>query len=71
MTKTFVKNGHKVEVDELVKGGYCNDTLVYFADGTEVEVSGEFYVDRKGMLHHTHAFGDGTEIEIEMPYTED
>ena len=68
----ITKNGHTVEFYELEKGNYNQgDSLIYFADGIEVNVSGEFYVDRKGTLHHTHEFEDGTEIELNIPYTED
>lgn len=59
---------HKIEDVELRKGGYCNDTLTFFADDKEVNVSGEFYVDADYKLHHTHEFEDGTEIEITIPY---
>lgn len=61
---------HEVTDVELTKGGYGHDTLVYFADGEEIEVTGEFYVDKDGMLHHTHTFEDGEEIEITLPYND-
>lgn len=50
---------HKIESYSLQKGGYCNDTLTYFADDVQIDVSGEFYVDRDNKLHHTHIFDDG------------
>lgn len=60
---------HKIEDVELRKGNYHQgDTLTYTADGKEVVVSGEFYVDDDYKLHHTHEFEDGTEIEIVIPY---
>lgn len=60
---------HKIEDVELHKGSYHQgDDLVYTADGKEVVVSGEFYVDDNYKLHHTHEFDDGTEIEIVIPY---
>lgn len=59
---------HKIEPYSLQKGGYCNDTLTYFADDVQIDVSGEFYVDRDNKLHHTHIFDDGVEMEIVVPY---
>ncbi len=59
---------HKIEPYSLLKGGYCNDTLTYFADNVQIDVSGEFYVDRDHKLHHTHIFDDGVEMEIVVPY---
>lgn len=59
---------HKIEPYSLQKGGYCNDTLTYFADDVQIDVSGEFYVDRDHKLHHTHIFDDGVEMEIVVPY---
>lgn len=60
---------HKIEDVELLKGGYNRgDSLSYVADGELVSVSGEFFVDETGLLHHTHEFPDGTEVEIATPY---
>lgn len=60
---------HTVEFYELCKGSYGQgDTLTYFADGVQFDVTGEFYVDRQGVLHHTHIFDDGTEMEVKAQY---
>lgn len=59
---------HTIEAYSLHKGGYCNDTLTYFADGTEIEITGEFYVDKQNNLHHTHIFDDGEEVELIVKY---
>lgn len=60
---------HKIEDVELLKGNYHQgDTLTYTADGKDVAVTGEFYVDGDNVLHHTHEFEDGTEIEIKIKY---
>lgn len=59
---------HTLEVYELVKGNYNQgDTLVYFADGLEISITGVFYV-KDGILHHTHIFNDGVEMEITITY---
>lgn len=62
----FKLNNHLIEVEFLMKG--YNNTLVYFADGVEMSVTGEFYIDKHGFLHHSHIFEDGTEIEFAIEY---
>lgn len=60
---------HTIEFYELLKGNYGQgDALTYFADGKEYNVTGEFYVDRKGILHHTHTFDDGEEMDVTCQY---
>lgn len=61
---------HTIEDIELTKGGYCHDSLTFVADGQRVQVDGEFYVDKSGILHHTHIFADGAEMEITIAYNE-
>lgn len=63
---------HTVEVEVLDKGNYSQgDTLTYLADGIEFTATGEFYIDRQGVLHHTHVFDDGTEMDVAVPYFND
>ena len=65
----FIKGTHTIIVDELIKGSYNQgDTLVYQADGVEINVTGEFYVDKQGILHHSHVFEDGTEVGFQIEY---
>lgn len=65
----FIKGTHTIIVDELIKGSYNQgDTLVYQADGVEISVSGDFYVDKQHMLHHSHVFEDGTEMDFQIEY---
>lgn len=54
---------------ELTKGNFNQgDTLRYKANGEEQCVTGEFYIDKNGILHHSHIFPDGTEVEIKTKY---
>ena len=46
-----------------MKGGFA-ESVVYLADGIEITVSGEFYVDKSGLRHHTHCFDDGVEMDV-------
>lgn len=44
-------------------GNACNGHLYYKADGVEVEVDGEFYIDKNGVGHHDHWFDeDGKDV---------
>lgn len=58
---------HKVEDIELMKAG-CHDTLTWVLDGEEQSCTGEFYVDKEGMLHHTAIAANGDEVEITIKY---
>ena len=59
---------HKVEDIELTKAGYGHDTLTWVLDGEEQSCTGEFYVDKEGMLHHTAIAANGDEVEITIKY---
>ena len=59
---------HKVEDVELMKAGYGHDTLTWVLDGEEQSCTGEFYVDKEGMLHHTAIAANGDEVEITIKY---
>ena len=59
---------HTVEDVELEKGGYGHDTLSWVLDGEYQDCTGEFYVDKAGMLHHTAIAANGDEVEITIKY---
>ena len=40
--------------------------LYYVADGQEVEVTGEFYMDKNGVIHHEHCFDEEGNDTIEV-----
>ena len=63
-----LRPGHKVEDVELMKAGYGYDTLTWVLDGEEQSCTGEFYVDKEGMLHHTAIAANGDEVEITIKY---
>lgn len=58
---------HEIEVLEVGKAG--NGLYIqYEIDGNQYECTGEFYIDKDGVLHHTHIMPDGEEIEITYQY---
>lgn len=59
---------HTVEDVELEKGGYGHDTLSWVLDGEYQDCTGEFYVDKDGILHHTAIAPNGDEVEITIKY---
>jgi hypothetical protein len=59
---------HTVEDVELEKGGYGHDTLSWVLDGEYQDCTGEFYIDKAGMLHHTAIAPNGDEVEITAKY---
>lgn len=59
---------HTVDDVELEKGGYGHDTLSWVLDGEYQDCTGEFYVDKAGMLHHTAIAANGDEVEITAKY---
>lgn len=61
-------DGHNLEDVELEKGGYGHDTLSWVLDGEYQSCTGEFYVDKTGMLHHTAIAPNGDEVEITAKY---
>lgn len=54
---------HSIEVLDYSKGKYL-ENVIYLADGVEIVVSGEFYIDAAGNRHHTHIFNDGMEMDV-------
>lgn len=59
---------HIIEDIELMKAGYGHDTLTWTLDGEEQSCTGEFFVDKNGMLHHTAIAANGDEVEITIKY---
>lgn len=62
--KTTKTNSKRVDNVELTKGGYGNDSLYYEVDGVPYTVTGEFYIDKQGILHHQH----DDDIEVTVKY---
>ena len=54
---------HKIEVLDTYKKGF-HPWLIYKADDKIINVTGEFYIDKEGLWHHTHEFEDGVEMEF-------
>lgn len=59
---------HRIEDIMLTKHSNGSDNLQYVADGKNYEFDGEFLVDKKHRLHHTHLFENGDVMEIVIPY---
>lgn len=41
-------------------------TLYFVADGQEVEISGEFFMDKNGVIHHDHWFDEDGNDSMEI-----
>lgn len=54
---------HSIEIIEVGRSG-LGHYIQYEIDGTQYECSGEFYIDKDNVLHHTHIMPDGEEVEI-------
>lgn len=52
-----MKTNHTITDIEFNGTPSCG-ILYYVADGQEVEVQGEFYMDENGVLHHEHWFDE-------------
>lgn len=63
--KVITEHGEDIDVFECK----C-DLLSYEYKGKQYDVSGEFYIDNDGYLHHTHC-DDGEEFEIKYLLHED
>lgn len=57
-----------IENVECTRDGHQGITLSYDLDGYHAEVTGEFYIDKDGMLHHTAIDCEGHEVEITYKY---
>ncbi len=58
---------HEIEIIEVGKSG-DGLYLQYEIDGTQYDCTGEFYIDKNGVLHHTHIMPDGEEVEVTYQY---
>lgn len=61
---------HDVKVISVDKAG-LGLNLCYAVDDKEYNVTGEFFIDKHGVLHHTHITEDGEEVEVVYQYDQD
>ena len=63
-------NNPRIQNVECTRDGHQGITLYYELDGVPCAVSGEFYIDKHGVLHHTVADpkDEAKEIEILVQY---
>ena len=62
-----MKRLYRVTEIELTKGNH-SDNLSWVYAGKRYECDGEFYVDEKGILHHTFITERGKQVEIKIKY---
>ena len=60
-----MKTNHTITDIEFTGTPSCG-VLYYVADGVEVEVQGEFYIDNNGVIHHDHWFDEDGNDTIEV-----
>lgn len=65
-------NNPRVDNVECTREGHQGITLSYEIDGKPYEVTGEFFIDRNGVLHHSaiDPSDETKEIEILVQYFE-
>lgn len=63
MTFTDLTNNSKVEIIDVTKAG-TGLNLHYIIDGREVNMTGDFYIDRHDVLRHTDNDANDNEIEL-------
>ena len=63
MTYNDITNNPRIDNVTVDKAG-LGLNLYYELDGVPYNVTGEFWIDRKQVLHHTHEEENGNEIEI-------
>lgn len=56
---------HTITDIEVTGTSSCG-VLYYVADGEEVEVQGEFYMDENGVIHHEHWFDEDGNDTMEV-----
>ena len=63
-------NNRRIQNVEYTRDGHQGVTLYYELDGVPSSVSGEFYIDKQGVLHHTvtDPKDETNEIEIMVQY---
>ena len=60
-----MKGNHTITDIEFNGTPSCGE-LYYVIDGQEYEVSGEFYMDNNGVIHHDHWFDEDGEDRVEI-----
>lgn len=60
-----MKINHTITDIEFSGNASCG-TLYYVADGEEIEVCGEFYMDENGTIHHDHWFDEDGKDSVEV-----
>ena len=60
-----MKTNHIITDIEFTGTPSCGD-LYYVADGEEYNVSGEFYMDENGCIHHEHWFDEDGKDMVEI-----
>lgn len=60
-----MKTNHTITDIEFNGTPSCG-TLYFVADGQEVEITGEFYMDTHGVIHHEHWFDEDGNDAIEV-----
>lgn len=60
-----MKTNHTITDVEFNGTPSCG-VLFYVADGEEVEVQGEFYMDENGVIHHEHWFDEEGEDVVNV-----
>ena len=63
MTYNDITNNPRIDNVTVDKAG-LGLTLYYELDGVPYNVTGEFYIDRKGIMHHTAVDANEEMIEI-------
>lgn len=64
LKSTDITNNLRIDNVEVTKSFGTGLNLYYECDGKPYNITGEFWIDRKQVLHHTHEDENGTEIEI-------
>ena len=60
-----MKTNHTITDIEFTGTPSCG-TLYYVADGEDIEVTGEFYMDKNGVIHHNHWFDEDGKDAVEV-----
>ena len=62
-----MKTNHTITDIEFNGTPSCGN-LFYVADGEEIEVQGEFYLDENGCIHHDHLFDEDGNDSYEIVF---
>lgn len=63
MKSTNITNNNRIDNVEVTKAG-VGMNLYYELDGKGYNITGEFWIDKKNVLHHDALDANGEEIEI-------